>query len=48
MVRWFSVPILMFNPPQMAVISTASSNSSAMMGEPPQASSILAQSLPVT
>ena len=48
MVRWFRVPMLMFSPPQMAVISTASSGSSAIMGEPPQASSILAQSFTVT
>ena len=48
MVRWFSVPMLMFSPPQMAVISSASPASSAIMGEPPQASSMFAQSLTVT
>ena len=47
-VRAFSVPMLSTRPPQMRVISGASSMSSAMMGEPPQARSALAQSLTVT
>jgi hypothetical protein len=42
------VPMLMFNPPHMDVISSASSISSAIMGDAPQASRILAQSLTVT
>jgi hypothetical protein len=48
MVFRFRVPILMFSPPQMEVISSASPISSAMMGEPPQARRILAQSFTVT
>ncbi len=48
MLRWFSVPMLMFSPPQMVVISSTSSGSSDMMGLPPQASRMLATSLTVT
>jgi len=40
--------MLMFSPPQMAVISSTSAASSAMMGEAPQASTMLAQSFTVT
>ena len=47
-VLWFSVPMLIFSPAQMVVISSTSSTSSAMMGEPPQARRMLAQSLTVT
>ena len=47
-VRLFSVPMLIFSPPQMAVISSTSAASSAMMGEAPQASTMLAQSFTVT
>ena len=48
MVFWFRVPMLMFRPPQMEVMSSTSWMSSDMMGLPPQASSTLATSLTVT
>ncbi|VDR36899.1 Uncharacterised protein [Alistipes sp. cv1] len=48
MVRLFRVPMLMFRPPQMVVMSSTSAASSAMMGEAPQASTMLAQSFTVT
>ena len=48
MLRWFRVPMLMFSPPQMEVMSSTSSGSSDMMGLPPQASRMLATSLTVT
>ena len=48
MVRLFRVPMLMFSPPQMVVMSSTSAASSAMMGEAPQASTMLAQSFTVT
>ena len=47
-VRLFNVPMLIFNPAQSAVISATSSLSSAMIGDAPQASTILAQSFTVT
>ena len=48
MVRWFNVPMLMLVPAQRVLISSASSTSSAIMGDAPQASRMLAQSLTVT
>ena len=48
MVRLFRVPMLMFRPPQLVVMSSTSAASSAMMGEAPQASTMLAQSFTVT
>ena len=48
MLRWFSVPMLMFRPPQIDVMSSTSSGSSDMIGLPPQASRMLATSLTVT
>ena len=48
MVRLFRVPMLMFSPPQMVVMSSTSAASSAIMGEAPQASTMLAQSFTVT
>ena len=48
MLRRFSVPVLMFSPPQMEVMSATSSGSSDMMGLPPQASSAFATSFTVT
>ena len=47
-VRWFKVPMLIFRPPQRAVISSTSPGSSAIMGLPPQASRMLATSFTVT
>ena len=47
-VRLLSVPMLMFNPPQIVVISSTSLWSSDMMGDAPQASTMLAQSFTVT
>ena len=46
--RSFRVPILIFNPPQIVVISSTSCGSSDMIGLPPQARSTLATSLTVT
>ena len=43
-----SVPIFILSPPQIEVISSASPISSDIMGEPPHASKILAQSFTVT
>ena len=43
-----SVPMLMFRPPQMEVISSTSSGSSDMIGLAPHASRILATSFTVT
>ena len=40
--------MLSTRPPQMVVMSATSAGSSLMMGEPPQASRALAQSLTVT
>ena len=48
MVRLFRVPILIFNPAQIEVISATSSLSSDIMGDAPQAITILAQSFTVT
>lgn len=48
MVRAFRVPMFRFSAAQTAVISSASSGSSAMMGEAPQARRMLAQSFTVT
>ena len=47
-VRLLSVPMLMFSPPQMLVMSSTSSASSDMIGEPPAASRTFATSLTVT
>ena len=44
----FSVPMLIFRPPQILVISSTSSGSSDIIGLPPQASRIFATSLTVT
>ena len=46
--RSFRVPILIFNPPQIVVISSTSCGSSDMIGLPPQASSTFATSFTVT
>ena len=48
MVFLFNVPILMFKPPQIDVISSTSSISSDIIGLPPQASKTLATSFTVT
>ena len=48
MVFLLSVPMLMFRPPQMLVMSSTSSASSDMIGEPPAASRTFATSLTVT
>ena len=48
MLLWLSVPMLMFKPPQMEVMSSTSSGSSDMIGLPPHASRTFATSLTVT
>ena len=48
MVRSFNVPILIFSPPQIAVISATSLGSSDMIGLAPQANSTFATSFTVT
>ena len=48
LIHIFRVPMLMFSPPQIVVMSSTSAASSAMMGEAPQASTMLAQSFTVT
>ena len=47
-VRLFKVPILIFNPAQMPVISATSPSSSAIIGAAPQAIVMFAQSFTVT
>ena len=48
MVRLFRVPMFRFSPAHREVMSSTSAASSAMMGDAPQASTMLAQSLTVT
>jgi hypothetical protein len=48
MVAVFRVPIFTHRPPHTAVISSASSGQSAIIGLPPQASSMFATSFTVT
>ena len=48
MVRLFNVPMLRFSPAHSEMMSSTSAASSAMMGDAPQARTMLAQSLTVT
>ena len=47
-VRLLSVPMFIFRPPHIDVISAASSLSSAIIGDAPQAMTMFAQSFTVT